>query len=245
MANLAVLNKSPTYSVTLPASKKTIKYRPYTVAEQKILLVAKEENTKQDILNAIRTVVKDCTFGVIDINSIPTFETELLLLNIRSRAVSSTIDMVMTCIDCDGQTDISIKVDDIKVVGDIKDDVSIKINDDLYVVMTYPTVLSSSTAASITNDSPEQTSEEIFSASLDLMLSCIKSIVSGDDVFETKDQTREELVAFIDTLMESQINEMKTFIETCPTVMYRADHNCSKCAKVNDTYIGGLENFFG
>ena len=241
-ANLASLNATPTYSLALPFSKLTVKYRPYTVAEQKLLLIAKEEGTPQAMSDAIRQMVKDCTFDKIDTSKVPTFETELLLLNIRGRAVSSTIDLVMECNECNKKSDVKIAIDDIKVVGDIKEDTAIKLKDDLYVIMSYPTATVSAIASSIQQATSE---EEQFTASLDLLCSCIKSIVHGDDVYEVADQPKDQLVAFINTLIESQINDMKQFVETCPTVLYEGKHTCPHCKKENETFIGGLDNFFG
>lgn len=239
---LANLNTAPTYELNLPFSKKKVKYRPYTVAEQKLLLLAKEENSNSSMVNAIRQMVKNCTFNQIDIKTIPTFETELLLLNIRGRAVSETIDLVMTCTACDKQSDVKIKIDEIKVVGEINDNPSIKLSDELFVVMGYPTAISSAIATGIDSESSET---QQFNDSLDLMISCIKQVVHGDDVYEMADQSKEDVMAFLDTLLESQINALKEFIESCPTVLYQGKHICKHCQEENETFIGGLANFFG
>lgn len=242
MSKLASLNKAPTYDLYLPFSKKKIIYRPYTVAEQKLLLIAKEEGDNKSMVNAIRQLIQNCTFDKVDINTIPTFETEYLLLNVRGRAVSDTINLVMTCTECSKETNVGVKIDDVKIVGDVVDTSTVKLSDQLYVVMTYPTASDSNLASEISADPSES---QQFNTSLDLMIACMKTIVDGDDMYEVSEQSKEDMTAFINTLMEYQINQLKDFIENCPTVLYQEKHTCKHCGTENETYVGGLSNFFG
>ena len=200
---------TPSYELTLPSNGKKIKYRPFLVKEEKILILAIESNSMKDISRAIKDVLKNCilTKGV-KIDELPTFDIEYLFLNIRSRSVGESIDLVITCPD-DNETKVNtqIYIDEIKVKKNKDHNPDIKLDDTYTMRLKYPSL--------------DQFIDDNFNFDLDrdnsfdIISSCIDMVFSDEEAWEAKDCTKKELLEFVERLNSSQFKEVEKFLTLC------------------------------
>ena len=183
---------TPTYELELPSTGKTIKFRPFLVKEEKLLVLALESNDTKEITNAIKAVLKDCiqTRG-IKVESLPTFDIEYLFLNIRGKSVGEEIEVSILCPD-DGETyaEVQINIDDINVLKDSKHSNKIKIDDELMMEMRYPSL-----NEFIKNNFDFETTNQV-DQSFDLIASCVDKIYSEDEVWASDDFSKKEIMEF-------------------------------------------------
>ena len=202
---------TPSFELTLPSNKKKVKYRPFLVKEEKILILAIESGGMKEITMAIKDVLKNCvlTRGV-KIDELPTFDIEYLFLNIRARSIGESIDLVITCPD-DEKTQVTtqIYIDEVKVKTNKGHSKDIKIDDTYTMRMKYPS-LDQFVDENFTFE--EKESDNTFS----LVASCIEMVFSKDEAWEGKDSTQEELVEFLEQLNSSQFKEVQKFFDTMP-----------------------------
>jgi hypothetical protein len=232
--SLPTLN-TPTYELVIPSSKKKIKYRPFVVKEEKILLMALESEDDTQIANAIKDIINACvlTKGVT-VDELATFDIEYLFLNIRGKSVGEIIEMMMTCPD-DNETEVlvKIKIDDIKVEFPENHNSQIKISDNLWVEMKYPGI------------DMFAATEESIDDTFKLIAGSIKKIYNDEDVWDETTTTHEEFLQFVESMNSKQFAELQKFFDTMPTLRHTVNIKNPK-TKVSTPYtIEGLSNFFG
>ena len=231
---------TPSYHLILPSTGKEIKYRPFLVREEKLLVLALEsENTKQ-ITEAIKTVIKNCieTRG-IKVESLPTFDIEYLFLNIRGKSVGEEIEVNVICPD-DGNTTVPVKinVDDVKVQKFDGHDKKIKVDDSVTIEMKYPSLeqfIKNNFDFNATNDMDQ---------AFDLIASCIDKICTADEVWSTADVTKKELQEFLDQMNSSQFKLIEKFFETMPKLSHKVNVINPKTQVENEVVLEGLSSFF-
>ena len=230
---------TPSYELTLPSNGKKIKYRPFLVKEEKILILAIESNSMKDISRAIKDVLKNCilTKGVI-IDELPTFDIEYLFLNIRSRSVGESIDLVITCPD-DNETKVNtqIYIDEIKVKKNKDHNPDIKLDDTYTMRLKYPSL--------------DQFIDDNFNFDLDrdnsfdIISSCIDMVFSDEEAWEAKDCTKKELLEFVERLNSSQFKEVENFFDTMPQLSHEIEVENPKTKVKSTVTLEGLASFFG
>tara|TARA_R100000231_G_scaffold35743_2_gene31684 strand:- start:852 stop:1565 length:714 start_codon:yes stop_codon:yes gene_type:complete len=229
---------TPSYDLTLPSNGKKIKYRPFLVKEEKILILAIESGSMKDITNAIKDVLSNCilTKG-LKIDDLPTFDIEYLFLNIRARSVGESIDLVITCPD-DGKTKVNstIYIDEIQVKKPKKHSRDIKIDDTYTMRLKYPTL----DQFVDENFNMDKNSESTF----DIVASCMDMVFSEDDAWEAKDCTKEELTDFIGQLNSTQFREVETFFDTMPKLSHDIEVENPETKVKSTVTLEGLANFF-
>ena len=207
---------TPTYELELPSTEQKIKYRPFLVKEEKLLVIALESEDTKQITNAIKTVIKNCieTKGV-KVETLPTFDIEYLFLNIRGKSVGEEIEVNIICPD-DGETQVpvNINVDDIQVQKNPKHNKHIKVDDSITMEMKYPSL--DQFIKSNFDFSADNTMEQSF----ELIASCIDKIYTEDEVWSTADVTKKELMEFLDQMNSSQFKEIEKFFETMPKLSH-------------------------
>ena len=212
---------TPTFELTLPSNGKKIKYRPFLVKEEKILILAIESNSMKDISRSIKDVLKNCilTKGV-KIDDLPTFDIEYLFLNIRARSVGESIDLLITCPD-DGETKVESKIyiDEIEVKKDDNHNPDIKLDDTYTLRLKYP--------------------------SLEIISTCIDMVFSEEEAWEAKDCTKKELIDFVERLNSSQFKEIETFFDTMPRLYHEIEVENPKTKVKSTVTLEGLASFFG
>lgn len=235
---------TPTYELELPSSGKTIKYRPFLVKEEKVLILALESQDVKQITLAIKSVLKDCiiTKG-IKVEDLPSFDIEYIFLNIRAKSVSESIELIVTCSD-DGETEVPVKifVDEIRVQKDPEHTTEIKVDDQIVIKMKYPSL-----EQFIKNnfDFSTQESMSTIEKSFDIISSCIESIFTADESWAAADCTKKELIEFIESMNTEQFKKIEKFFETMPKLSHTFKVTNPKTKVENIVTLEGLTSFFG
>jgi hypothetical protein len=229
---------TPTYELEVPSTNEKIKYRPFLVKEEKILLIALESNENKQIIQAVKEIVAMCTFDKIDLGNMPMFDVEYIFLQIRSKSVGETSNLKLLCKD-DGETYADVKLDlgDIKVSVDEEHTNKIELTDEMGMIMTYPTIDSF-----VSTGISEITSSNM----LEVIATCILQIYDkkGEEVFDAKDQTKEELDDFIGQLNTKQFQEVQKFFDTMPKLQHTVVVKNPKTKVESEVVLNGLNDFF-
>ena len=230
---------TPTYELEIPSTDEKIKYRPFLVKEEKILMMAMESKTTADITQAVKDIVKECTFNKVDISNMPMFDVEYIFLNIRSKSVGEVSKLKLLCPD-DSKTyaDVELDLNEVKVqVGDDHTN-KIELGDGKGMIMTYPTI-NSFADSGIRNINA--------SNMLDVVSSCILQIYEedGKKTYDPKDQTKKELKEFIEQLNTKQFRDVQKFFETMPKLKHDITIKNPKTKKESKITLTGLNDFFG
>ena len=234
---------TPTYELILPSTEKTIKYRPFLVKEEKILLLALETKDTKVITNAIKQILKECilTKG-IKIEDLPTFDIEYIFLNVRGKSVGEGIDLIVTCED-DGETQVpvTIFIDEIQVQKNPEHSADIKLDDNLVLRMKYPSL------DRFIKDNFDFSMDDasMLDKSFDIVTSCMDMVFNQEDTWSAKDCTKKELVEFIEGLNSQQFKKIDTFFQTMPKLSHTFTVVNPKTKKENEVTLEGLTSFFG
>ena len=230
---------APTYELTIPSSKRKIRYRPFLVKEEKILVIAMESNDIGDIARAVKQVLGQCilTKGT-KIDKLSTFDIEYLFLNVRGKSVGETVDIKVTCPD-DGVTTVPVTVDldAIQVTFDPDHDKDIILDDKLKMRMKYP---------SLDEFIKEnfQVDNVGFEQSIEMIATCVDMIYSEDETWTSADFTQKEMVDFLEGLGSKQFKELEKFFTTMPKLTHEIKVTNPKTKKENTIKLEGLAAFF-
>ena len=229
---------TPTYELEVPSTDDKIKYRPFLVKEEKILMIAMESKDNTQIVNAVKDIVSLCTFEKLDIASLPMFDVEYIFLNIRAKSVGEISKLKILCPD-DKKTYANAEVDLTKVEVQVEDNHTnkIELTDDMGMIMTYPTI-DSFTESGIQNINANNM--------LDVIGSCVLQIYeqNGEKVYQAKDQTKKELTEFIESMNTHQFKKIQAFFDTMPKLKHTVKVKNPKTKKSNDVTLSGLNDFF-
>ena len=232
---------TPTYDLVLPSTKQKIKFRPFLVKEEKLLVLALESEDTKQITNAIKTVIKSCisTRGV-KVEELPTFDIEFLFLNIRGKSVGEEVELSIIAPD-DGKTSIpvSINLDDIKIVENEDHNKHIKLNDELMMEMKYPSL-----DQFIKNNFDQADTTDV-DKSFELIATCIDKIYNEEEVWSTADCTKKELVEFLNQMSSTQFKDVEKFFETMPKLSHTLDVYNPATEVTSTVTLEGLSSFFG
>jgi len=230
---------TPTYELVVPSTDEKIKYRPFLVREEKILLIAMESQDTADVILAVKDIVTECTFNKIDLGDMPMFDIEYIFLNIRAKSVGEVTNLRLLCPD-DGETyaDVEIDLSEVEVHVDKGHTNVIKLTDEMGMNMKYPTIDSFDTTG-ITDVTPDNM--------LDVISSCVGEIYDkkGEEVFAAKDQTKAEIVEFIEQLNTKQFADVQKFFDTMPKLKHVVTIENPKTKVKSDIILQGLNDFFG
>tara|TARA_Y100000114_G_scaffold68857_1_gene63102 strand:- start:1472 stop:2191 length:720 start_codon:yes stop_codon:yes gene_type:complete len=231
---------TPTYEMVLPSSNKKIKYRPFLVKEEKILIIAMESEDQKQITNALKTVINNCilTRG-IKVDKLSTFDIEYLFLNIRGKSVGENVEVVITCPD-DNETQVPviIPLDEIKIQRDPKHQKDIKLDNDLIMRMRYPSL---NEFIKTNFDFSDGVGVE---ESFDLVISCIDQIYNQEESWTSSDCTKKEMVDFLEQLSSKQFKDIEQFFDTMPKLSHKIKVTNPKTKVENEVLLEGLSSFF-
>ena len=230
---------TPTYELTVPSTGKNIKFRPFLVKEEKILIIAMESQSDQQIAQAVNDVLSNCilTKGV-KIDDLSTFDIEYLFLNIRGKSGGETVDVMITCPD-DNETKVPVQInlDDIQIVKNDNHQRDISLDDNLTMRMKYPAM-----GEFIKNNfSVDMKVDDTF----DLVCSCIEQVFSEEESWAASDCTKKELHEFLEQLDTSQFKKIEQFFETMPKLSHTLNVTNPNTKVVNKIKLEGLNAFFG
>ena len=232
---------APTYELVLPSSGRKVKYRPFLVKEEKILVIALESEDTKQITNAIKTVISNCILSKgIRIEKLATFDIEYLFLNVRAKSVGETVEVNITCPD-DGVTQVPMKID-IDAIKVQKNDAHtniIKLDDDLSLQMNYPSLTqfieSNFELAGVDSD---------LEKSLDVIMSCIGQVYNEEESWDASECTKKELKDFVEQMNSKQFKEIETFFDTMPKLSHKIKVKNPETNVESEVVLEGLASFF-
>ena len=232
---------TPTYELVLPSSNRKVKYRPFLVKEEKILIMALESEDTKQITNAIKSVLADCviTRG-IKVDKMATFDIEYLFLNVRGKSVGETVEVNVTCPD-DGETQVQLEIDidTIKVKKENKHSNIIKLDDNLSIQMNYPSLTQFIESNFDINDAKSQVDQ-----SLDVIMSCIGQVYNEEESWDASECTKKELKDFVESMNSKQFKDIEAFFETMPKLSHKVKVKNPKTKVESEVVIEGLASFF-
>ena len=232
---------TPTYELELPSTGKSIKYRPFLVKEEKVLVIALESEDNKQITNAIKAVLKSCVLTKgIKVETLPTFDIEYLFLNIRGKSVGEELDVTLICPD-DGETEVSVQIDldDIQIQKNDDHTNQVKLDNSLMMELRYPS-LDQFIKSNFDFDDKNQMDQ-----SFALIASCIDKIYSEDEVWATADCTKKEVNEFLESMNSAQFKEIEKFFESMPKLQHNIKVTNPKTGVESDVVLEGLAAFFG
>ena len=234
---------TPTYELNLPSTGKKIKYRPFLVKEEKILILALETRDQNQITNAVKDVLKKCviTRG-IKIDDLPTFDIEYLFLNIRAKSIGEDINMIVTCPD-DRKTevDVTVYVDEIKVIKSKEHVKDITLDKDMTLRMKYPSL----NQFIETNFDTEEESQTTVDKTFQLIADCMDTVYTKEDAWDSKDYSPNERLEFIEQLSSKQFKQVEKFFATMPKLSHTIEVTNPNTKKKSKIVLEGLADFFG
>jgi hypothetical protein len=232
---------TPTYELEIPSSKKKIKYRPFLVKEEKILIIAMESEDNKQIAEAVKNVISNCilTRG-IKVEELSTFDIEYIFLNIRGKSVGEEVEVLITCPD-DEVTKVPtlINLDDIRVQTSEKHSRDIKLDDNLTMRMKYPSM--NEFVKSNFNVNEMIDVDDTF----DLISSCIEQVYSEEESWSASDCTKKELSEFLEQLSSKQFKQIENFFETMPKLSHIITVRNPNTGVESEVVLEGLAAFFG
>ena len=224
--------KVPEYDLTL-SNNNVVKYRPFLIKEEKVLLMAVESRDEAEMNNALINIVQSCTISKIDVTKLPVYDFEYLWLNIRGKSVGEQIDLKLKCPDDDKQTvDYSLKIEDVKPDLNKKFERKVEFDKDYGVIMKVPTI------KHISNK------KTLLDLSYGLVRDCIDQIYNGDEVFEAADLSVKELDEFVEHLTTRQFNMIRKYFESLPVVSHLIKYKNPKSGKDFTLTLQGASDFF-
>ncbi len=231
--------ETPTYELTLPSQDIKVQYRPFLVKEEKILLMASETGGQKDMIQAVKDIVSACTFNKINASTLPIFDLEYLLLQIRAKSVGEVSKFKILCPD-DKKTYANAEIDLSKVEVQVDDNHTNKVlldeNRKLGVVFTYPTIDSVSVGENIKADS-----KTLFN----VLVNCIDHIYEGDKIYPAAESTKEELDQFVEDLTQEQFETFRHFFETMPKLKHDVEIENPNTKVKSKVTLQGIQDFFG
>ena len=229
---------TPTYELEIPSTDEKIKYRPFLVKEEKILMMALESKSEKDITQAVKDIVSECTFNKVNIDNMPMFDVEYIFLQVRSKSVGEVSKLKLLCPD-DKKTYADVEVDLNEVKVQVGEDHTNKIDlgNGMGIIMQYPSI-----------DSFKDSGIRDINASnmLEVISTCILQIYEeeGKKVYNSKDQTSKELTDFIEQLNTKQFKDVQKFFETMPKLKHEITIKNPKTKKESKIVLSGLNDFF-
>jgi hypothetical protein len=231
---------TPTYELELPSTGQTIKYRPFLVKEEKLLVLALESEDTKQITTAIKTVIKNCIETKnIKVETLPTFDIEYLFLNIRGKSVGEEIEVNIICPD-DEETMVPVKinVDDVQVQKNPEHNKQIRVDDSIMMEMKYPSL------DQFIKNNFDFSRENTMDQSFDLIASCIDKIYTEDEVWASGDVSKKELLEFLEQMNSFQFKQIEQFFETMPKLSHTIQVKNPKTDVESEVVLEGLSSFF-
>jgi hypothetical protein len=230
----------PIHTIDLPLTKKKIRYRPFLVKEEKILLMAMESQDENTIFDSIKQIVNNCSLDELDVDDLPITDLEYFFLHLRARSVSEVVDLQYKCNnkikeqDCGNIVKVKVNILEIKPEFQKDHSTKIQITDELGLIMKYPSL------KVIQNIKSENEVDRL----MEIILKCIDAIYDKTSMYYTKDVSEEELKDFVEGLTQQQFVKVQKFFESVPKMKKNLSFKCNKCGYEDTVLVEGIQNFF-
>jgi len=230
--------KVPLFDVTIPSTNKDAKYRPFLVKEEKILLIAQQGGTKKEMFNALKQVINNCMTLIdgtdVDVDSLTTFDLEYLFLKIRSKSVDNVVELKYIDHEDEKTYEFKVSLDDIEIQHTPEHTNKIKIDNDVGIIMKYPT-------ATMIDNVPEDISDA--DMSVYMIKECLDKIYDAEEVYLAKECNKQELEEFVDSLNVKTFENIQKFFETMPRLYHKIEYTNSK-GTARTIELTTLDDFF-
>jgi hypothetical protein len=226
---------TPKYELAIPSTGKEVKFRPYLVKEEKILMIALESEDEKSIMQAVKDIIESCTFGEVNSNRLTMFDMEYVFTKIRTKSVGETTTLKLPCEKCEHINEVVVDLDNDLKVSEGKDK-KIQLTSDTGVIMKYPTVNDYVDASSAKGSEIDK----IFK----LMAAAVESIYSGDEMFDAASEPEKEIIEFLESLNSAQFTQVKEFFDNMPQASINVSYTCSECGNDHSMDLKGMQNFF-
>ena len=229
----------PVYETEIPSTGKKIKYRPFLVKEEKVLLIAMEGEDEKEIELAVKNILKGCIVSKIKIEDLATFDLEYLFLRIRAASAGETVSMKVTCLD-DNKTTVNVNINllDVKVNKPEGHTNKIMLDDTLGIVMKYPSI---NEFINITlMDRDLETTEKVF----DMLADCVDQIFQDEEVWDSESTSKKEIIDFFDNLTQKQFEKIQQFFDTMPSLKHEFKVINPNTGVESNYTLEGLQSFF-
>ena len=222
------------YELTLPSTGEKVEYRPFLVKEEKVLMIAQSTGQQNDIVLAVEQIIDSCTFGKLNVKSLPMFDLEYVFLQLRSKSVGAESEVQVTCPD-DRETKVPVKInlDEIKCVKEVGHDNNIKLTDTIGIIMDYPRVTSINM---VTSDDA--------STAFNVIKDCVKQIYDAENVHDKSDMDEKELDEFLESMSHDQFERVQEFFNTMPKVKHTVKVKNPNTGVDSEVVLEGLNSFF-
>jgi hypothetical protein len=229
---------TPEYRLTIPSTDEEIRYRPFLVKEEKLLLIAQETGTDKATYDAIRNIITSCCLDPVDINKLPLFDMEYIFLNIRAKSVGESVKLKVKCPD-DKETEVEIEVDltKINVEMDENHDARIQLTDNIGVLMMYPNF---ATVSQQQNMEEGKETEQLF----EMISSCMFQVWEGEETHDAMDYSAKDKREFLESLDHQQFEKLQVFFETMPTLKHEVEVTNPKTNVTSKIILQGINSFF-
>lgn len=228
---LPVLNDTPKYELTIPSTGKKVKFRPYLVKEEKVLMMASESGDIKQIMNAIVDTINACLETPMGRDELTTFDLEYLFLQIRSKSVGETVTISIKCDECESENENTINLEDIKCQGGTTENI-IKINDEVALEMKYP----SYSSIEFIEDETE--------LGFQVLMNSIRAVLTQEGRIELSEEPKESVRNFLESMTQEQFNIVTSYVGNVPQVAHDVEFDCESCGHHNEVKITGMQSFF-
>jgi len=235
----------PVYEAILPSTETVIKYRPFLVKEEKILLTAMESENEKTITDAVKQIIKNCVQGELDVERLPTFDIEYIFLRLRAKSVGEEVKIGLKpwgCPQnngelCEFTTEVPINLEEVKVQKTENHSNKIMLTDDIGIILGYPNI------ESIKEMMKGELSET--EVGLKVIKNSVEMVFTQEETHERDSFTETELDDFFDSLNTLQMEKIREFFDTMPVLKHTVKYNCKTCGEEKETTVQGLNSFFG
>jgi hypothetical protein len=226
--------QQPLFDLTIPSTKKKVKFRPFTVKEEKILLIAQESKDMEQIVLSIKQIINNCVENV-NVEQLAMFDLEYILINLRSKSVGEVINFTITDPETEEKVKLELNLNDVDIQTEGHEN-KIQVSEDVYIIMRYPRI----DQLLLLNKMNEENKSKIL---FDMMVNCIDMVVEGEEVYKTSEFTQDEIEEFVNSLSTKSIQDIKHFFDTMPTLKFEKKYK-TKEGKEKTFVIKGTETFF-
>ena len=230
---------APLYNVTIPSLKKEVKFRPFLVKEEKALLLAQQSEDSKVMVNTLKSVIENCIVDQVDIEKLAIFDYEYLFTQIRAKSVGEEVELYFLCDTCDdpkAKAHVAIDISKFDVEFPEGHDTKIELFDDVGVIMKNPGIE--------TLDKLSKIKDGDIDSIFDVVAECIETIYTTEEAYPVKDQTKQEVIEFLENLTQEQFKKVESFFLTMPKLRQKVEYDCPVCQKHHVKTMEGLESFF-
>ena len=236
---LPKLNDQPKYELTIPSTQQKIRFRPFLVKEEKVLLLAMESKDETQILSSIIDTIQACAEGELNTSKLTTFDIEFMFTQLRSRSVGENVKLSLACGECEEPNEVSVPIDNIDVQGNMNSEGSIiELNSDISLQLQWPTY------SNVVNESKALSGKSSSESTFDMIKMCIKTVITDEERIDFASESKVDQDNFINSMNTNDLNGIKDFMEDMPTLKHDVKFVCHSCNKDNEITLSGMQDFF-